>query len=133
MRVPYGDIPPDVTTRIREHRKAQGLSLETVAERVGVTRQTVQKWEVDGVGITVARLMQLANALGVHVQDLLPADPRLEDAEIVTDPAEKELLKWLRAAPGHDRKVLRSLAHSLEEARQAEFEHRPRDRKTGSG
>ena len=37
--------PADLATRLREARHAAGLSLSDLAERIGVSRQTIWRWE----------------------------------------------------------------------------------------
>lgn len=57
--------------RIQALRKQHGLSQEELAERVGVSRQAVSKWEVDAAVPETDKLLALAKALGVSVDALL--------------------------------------------------------------
>lgn len=52
---------------IREFRKAGGLTQMALSEMVGVSYQQVQKYEKSCDNISVARLKQIAHALGVPV------------------------------------------------------------------
>ena len=57
--------------RILHYRKCAGLSQEMLAERLGVSRQAVSKWELDDALPDTDKLVPLARALGVSVDELL--------------------------------------------------------------
>ena len=57
--------------RIQERRSILGMSQERLAELVGVSRQAVSKWEVGDALPDTDRLLPLARALGVTVDELL--------------------------------------------------------------
>ena len=59
--------------RIRDARRAAGLSQEKLAERVGVTRQAVTKWENGQSAPSTENLLRLAEVLGVPANTLLDA------------------------------------------------------------
>ena len=59
------------TTRIRELRKARGLTLQQLAEIVGTTAQTIQRLETDNMSVSVDWLQRIAPALGVAPPILL--------------------------------------------------------------
>lgn len=52
---------------VRSERKRQGLSLQTVAERVGCTRQWVAELEAGGERLEVALVLRTLNALGIRL------------------------------------------------------------------
>ena len=54
---------------IKEYRKAQGMSQMKLAEMVGVSYQQVQKYEKDTNNISIERLRQIANALGIPLKN----------------------------------------------------------------
>ncbi len=56
---------------IQVRRSRLGLSQEQLAELVGVSRQAVSKWEVGDALPDTDRLLPLARALGVTVDQLL--------------------------------------------------------------
>lgn len=58
---------------LRQHRKAQGLTLQQVAERVGVSFSVISDAEKGRKDIGLARLTRHAEALGLHVE-LVPGD-----------------------------------------------------------
>ena len=57
--------------RIRAARQAAGLSQEKLAERLGLTRQAVTKWESGQSAPSTENLLHLAEVLGVPVTALL--------------------------------------------------------------
>lgn len=57
--------------RIKACRQAAGLSQEMVADRVGVSRQAVTKWEADQSAPSAEHLLQLAQLFGTTAE-LLP-------------------------------------------------------------
>jgi len=57
--------------RIAERRKAQDLTQQHLAERLGVSQQTLAHYEVGRLRIAVAMFSTLAKELDVAVEDLL--------------------------------------------------------------
>lgn len=55
--------------RIKQIRKSRGLSQIELAERVGISFQQIQKCEKGVARITVFRLQQVSEALGIHIID----------------------------------------------------------------
>ena len=74
---------PELRTHLRERRLRAGWTQQVLAERAGVTRQTVAGIEAGRYGPGVAVGLRLAHALGCRVEDLftLAAPP----VETVTD------------------------------------------------
>lgn len=60
--------------KIRKLRKLQGMSQETLAERIGVTRQTISLWERNAVEPDMVNLMALCEALNIPLQKLLEVE-----------------------------------------------------------
>ncbi len=65
--------------RIREQRKACGMSQEKVAELMGVSRQAVTKWERGESAPSTENLFKLAEVFGTTVS-ILMADPTQGDS-----------------------------------------------------
>lgn len=66
------DLPPWVSTRrreigqrIRRHREHQGFSQEVLADRAGLSRQTIYRAELGTHGISLDALFRIADALAV--------------------------------------------------------------------
>ena len=65
--------------RIRWYRGRKGLSQEALAERVGVSRQAVSKWETDAAAPELDKLVALARAFGVTTDQLLTEELSAEE------------------------------------------------------
>jgi len=57
---------------IRNLRRSQGMSVDSLAVKVGVTRQQIIRLEAGSTGTPLARLHSIAEALGVSLEDLFP-------------------------------------------------------------
>lgn len=55
-------------------RKKTGLSQEELAEKVGVTRQTISNWELEETTPNPEQLKSLSKVLNVSVDDLIDND-----------------------------------------------------------
>lgn len=64
---PEGDVVIDVGQKIRDLRKRQGLSIETLARRSGLSAAAIQKIETNHMVPTITSLMKIARALGERV------------------------------------------------------------------
>ena len=70
----YGSAAPVLGARIRELRQAAGLTLETLARRVGTSAPTLHRYESGWDRFEVATLRRIAAALGASLQiRLVPA------------------------------------------------------------
>ncbi len=56
---------------IKAHRTRCGMTQELLAERLGVSRQAVSKWEMGQSDPSTANLLALAQFFGVSVEELL--------------------------------------------------------------
>jgi len=66
---------------ILKYRQERGLSQEKLAEQVGVSRQAVSKWEVGDAIPDTDKLIPLARALGISVDELLGNIPDDEETQ----------------------------------------------------
>lgn len=79
--------------RLAQARRARGLSQEALAHAVGVSRQAVSKWELDEAQPDAAKIVLLAQALGVTTDQLLlgddpgPEEQKPEEPEPAFEPA----------------------------------------------
>jgi transcriptional regulator with XRE-family HTH domain len=60
-----------MTTKIRDIRKARGLTLQELAEKVGTTAQTIQRLETDNMTVSVDWLRRIAAAFNLPAAALL--------------------------------------------------------------
>jgi len=67
-----------VGERIRDKRKALGLSQEELAERMHVTAALISNYENDKVDIKSSVMRELADILGTSVAYLMDGDPEID-------------------------------------------------------
>lgn len=60
-------INKKIGERIKEARLEKKLSREQVARRLGITQQTIEKYEKGEIDISVRRLIQISNILNVAI------------------------------------------------------------------
>lgn len=77
---------------IQTARKAKGMSQEALAERIGISRQALGKWEKDTALPGLDNLQALAAELGTGVDALLGAQAESPEAPAVTLDALRDLL-----------------------------------------
>jgi transcriptional regulator with XRE-family HTH domain len=64
---------PHFPTYLKKHRKAAGLSMEELAEAVGVAKSMIHYWETGANLPRASHLEPLARALGVSYEDVFAA------------------------------------------------------------
>ncbi|MFI5011814.1 MAG: helix-turn-helix domain-containing protein [Hyphomicrobiales bacterium] len=64
-----------VGLRLRGLRQARGLSIEQVAQAVGVTKSFISRLERDAVAASVATLLRVCDAIGVRAGTLFDPPP----------------------------------------------------------
>ena len=70
----------DIQSYVREHRLTAGLTQQELADRIGVTRQTVLSIEKGKYTPSVALALCLSDVLGVPVERLFRLDAGGSDA-----------------------------------------------------
>ena len=90
---------------IQNARKAKGMSQETLAEKIGVSRQALGKWEKDTALPGLDNLQALAAELGTGVDALLGAQAESPEAPAVTLDALRDLLAARDAEEGRRRRL----------------------------
>ena len=73
-------------TRLQELRKANGYSQEVLAGKLGVSRQSVSKWERAEASPDIDNLLLLSKIYGISVDDLLDTE---KDKVIIQNPSDK--------------------------------------------
>jgi len=66
----------EIGTRIHELRKERGLSQEQLAEKVGVSRQTISKWELGETSPDIKQAKLLSQIFGVSLDELTDNDTK---------------------------------------------------------
>lgn len=81
-------------------RKKCGLSQEEVAERLGVSRQTISKWELDETLPDICQSKKLANLYGLSLDELIEFDIDMKEIQDVIDRTNdtvSEKIDWTKA------------------------------------
>ena len=79
----------EIADRLCAYRKKNGLSQEELAERIGVSRQAVSKWERAEASPDTDNLILLSKIYGVTLDELLNTDPTEE-----SEPEKKESVSF---------------------------------------
>ncbi len=83
-----------------QSRKKVGLSQETVAEKLGVSRQTISKWETDETVPDICQAKKLAKLYHLSLDELIEFDIDLKEIEQViknTNEEKEEKIDWTNA------------------------------------
>ena len=67
----------EIAQRLSARRKQSGLSQEALAEKLGVSRQAVSKWERSESSPDTDNLIALAQLYGVSLDELLYVDDEI--------------------------------------------------------
>ncbi len=81
-------------------RKKSGLSQEEVAEKLGVSRQTISKWETDETIPDIRQSKRLALLYRLSLDELIDFDldvQEIEQAIARSDEKREEKIDWTRA------------------------------------
>ena len=69
-----GKVDEHIGSRIRAVRMSAGVSQDELAGRIGISCQQIQKYEGGANRVTVSRLIDIADGLGVDLDRLLEID-----------------------------------------------------------
>lgn len=72
-------------------RKQSGMSQEAVAEKLGVSRQTVSKWETDETLPDIRQAKRLAMLYGLTLDELIDFDLDVQELERVVQNTSEEV------------------------------------------
>lgn len=81
-------------------RKKKGLSQEEVAEKLGVSRQTISKWETDETLPDIRQSKHLAVLYGLSLDELIEFDIEVKEIQEVIDRTSEEVtnkIGWTKA------------------------------------
>ena len=81
-------------------RKKKGLSQEEAAAKLGVSRQTISKWETDETLPDIRQAKQLAVLYGLSLDELIEFDVDLQEIQDTIDRMSDELtekIDWTKA------------------------------------
>lgn len=81
-------------------RKKSGLSQEDVAEKLGISRQTISKWELDETLPDIRQSKRLSNLYHLTLDELIDFDIDLKEIEQIIENSNEEKqndIDWSRA------------------------------------
>lgn len=81
-------------------RKKRGLSQEQAAEKLGVSRQTISKWETDETLPDIRQSKQLAVLYGLSLDELIEFDVDIKEIQDIIDKTSEEItskIDWTQA------------------------------------
>jgi transcriptional regulator with XRE-family HTH domain len=81
-------------------RKKAGFSQEEVAEKLGISRQIISKWETNETIPNIYESKQLAQLYNLSLDELLDFDVYLKEIEEAiknSNPAKEEKINWTNA------------------------------------
>ena len=81
-------------------RKKAGLSQERVAEKLGVSRQTISKWETDETIPDIYQSKKLAKLYNLTLDELIDFDIDIKEIEEIiknTDEEKESKINWTNA------------------------------------
>lgn len=81
-------------------RKNKGLSQETVAEKLGVSRQTISKWETGETLPDIRQAKRLSVLYGLSLDELISFDLDIQEIQDVIDRTSREVsdkIDWTKA------------------------------------
>ncbi len=77
--------------KLKEARRKAGLTQDQLARRVSLSRTSITNIESGTQAVQIHQLYQMAAAMGVQPQELLPA----QDSVVIETPVPKRLLRSL--------------------------------------
>jgi transcriptional regulator with XRE-family HTH domain len=113
--------------RIRQRRKALGVSQTALADSIGLTFQQIQKYERGFNRVSFSRLVDIAHALNCRVIDLIgdlddasiPSPLFRQDTAHLREPGAPELLAAYAAAPAPLRRTILKLVVEIAKDQQS--------------
>ena len=66
-------ISQHIGSRIRSFRRAQGMTLQQLADKIHKSRASVSKYETGEITVDIETLFEIAEALGVELSQLTGA------------------------------------------------------------
>lgn len=96
-----------ISEKILYCRKKAMLSQETLADIIGVSRQSVSKWETGESAPEISKLSLLAKTFGVSTDWLLSEEEPAEPEPVKPESPAPEKTDWVESIPGVIGKLIR--------------------------
>ena len=79
-----------IGSKLFEARKASGLTQEDVAQRLGVSRQTISKWELDETVPDIYQAKKMSSLYNLTLDELIEFDMELKEIEKIIEKSDEE-------------------------------------------
>lgn len=110
-----------VGNNIKKYRKEKGLTLKELADRIGLTEATVQKYEAGNIQtLDIVKMKNFADALDVKLEQLVPWEENSGNSRIEPKQGRQEarIIKlYSQLTDGH-KKAVQSLMENLIECQE---------------
>ena len=106
----------DLGERIRELRKARGMTQEELADTLGVTQALIASYETARRSIPLRKLVVLADALGISIEEVVGRSPARRQKRGPTSKIEERLLAIEKLPRSEQQFVIRMLDNALAHA-----------------
>src|SRR5260370_20950830 len=71
--------------RVRTMRALRGMSRKVLAKVSGISEHYIAQFESDKGNVTIVLLLRVSNAMGAHLEDLIPAAEPVPDWPVIRD------------------------------------------------
>ena len=76
-----GEIKMSLGERLLQYRKSINISQDQLAEKIGVTRQTISKWETNQSTPDFDKIVPLCEVFGISTDELIKGEKRADEKE----------------------------------------------------
>lgn len=108
-------VDRQIGARVRARRLDIGMSQEQLGQTIGVTFQQIQKYERGVNRVSASTLLDIANALNLRIEALLPQESKKGTVDITPfdDPEAQQIALLFARLNSEGRRVLTGIARSL--------------------
>src|SRR3979490_2347202 len=103
--------------RVRTMRALRGMARKVLAKVSGISERYIAQLESGKGNVSIVLLRRRSNAMGAHLEDLIPANQPAPDWPVIRDLVRKASPKWIAQAKG----VLAGLGHGASAQRRMSF------------
>ena len=68
--------------KVREQRKAAGLTMAELGKRIGVTAAAISRYELGQRELTIDTLQSIADALDIHIFDIVGIGDKMKNSDL---------------------------------------------------
>ena len=102
-----------IGSRIQEYRKKAELSQEEFADKIGVSRQAVSKWERDKAYPDLDRLVCICEILDVQMDELIYGEERKKQGELTQENLASNNIVHMKNLRGRNRQSEKNINWNL--------------------